>query len=316
MKKAENLIGTATELVGDERRVQRCTGTYRGDLPDPRFRFNILFVEHGEAFPMHGHEYSELVVVLEGTAIHRTDLEDYPIAAGDVFVINQPRRHGFQDPKGLKLCNIQYDPRQFLSGHRELGKMMGYHALFDLEPRWVQRPEFRERLRLAPAQRAHVAGLAGAMNEEFHGRAAGRETMIRSAFVQLATYLSRLYTDARRKNPTPVARMAAAVAYTRTHYREPLRIEQLAKITHLSSSQFQRVFRKTYNTTPIRLINQIRIDEACELLKDPRQDIAAVAEETGFASASFFSTQFKRFTGMSPSGYRRKVLNGSENGES
>ena len=55
---------------------------------------------------------------------------------------------------------------------------------------------------------------------------------------------------------------------------------------------------------------------ACELLKDPRQDIARVAEETGFASPSFFSTQFKRFTGMSPSGYRRKVLNGSENGES
>lgn len=314
MAKDAPLIGTATELVGQDRRVQKCTGTYRGDLPDPQFRFNVLFVQHDESFPMHDHEYSELVFVLEGRAIHGTDLEQYPVAQGDVFVVNRPTRHGFTDPAGLKLCNVQYDPAMFLSGQRELARMMGFHALFDLEPRWPQPAEHRPRLRLTPAQLAEAMGLVHGMADEFRGRAEGRETMIRSLFVQLATLLSRLYSAARRKSPTPVARLANALAYARTHFREPIRIAQLAKISCLSPSQFQRAFKRAFRMTPVRMVNEIRVDEARELLRDETHDIAGVARETGFASASFFSTQFRRITGMTPSEYRKQHRNGTENG--
>ena len=88
---------------------------------------------------------------------------------------------------------------------------------------------------------------------------------------------------------------------------EPLRVGTLARLSRLSPSQFQRAFRKAYDTTPVRKINEFRIEEAREYLEDPSRDIAAIARETGFASASFFSTQFKRFTGLTPREYRKSV---------
>ena len=301
-----SVIGQATEIVGKRRRPQVCTGTYRGDFPDPRFRFNILFVEHSDPFPMHTHEYSELVVVLEGRSTHRTDLESYSIEAGDVFVINGTQRHGFPDPQGLKLCNLQFDPAQFLAGQRDLERMMGYHALFDLEPR--SRRSFQQRLRLTAPQLAQVQALLRSLEDEFRSTADGRETVLRSTFLLLVAQLSRFYGDARKADPSPVARMANVVAYTRAHFHEPIRIETLSKMAHLSSSQFQRAFKRTFNTTPHQLIRQLRIEQSCELLKDPRQKIAAVAQATGFGSAAFFSTQFKQFTGLTPREYRRRYV--------
>lgn len=297
-----NVIGEATQFVGKERRAQVCTGTYRGDFPDPRFRFNILFVEHTAPFPMHSHEYSELVVVLEGRSTHRTDREDYPIAAGDVFVINGTQRHGFPDPEGLRLCNVQFDPAQLLAGQRDLERMMGYHALFDLEPR----SRLQRRLRLTPPQLAQVQALLRTIEEEFRSSAEGRETVIRSTFLLLVAFLSRFYGDARKADPSPVARMANVVAYTRRHFHEPIRVATLSRMAHLSASQFQRAFKQAFHTTPHRLIRQLRIEHGCELLKDSGQKIAAIAEATGFGSAAFFSTEFKRFTGMTPREYRRR----------
>jgi AraC-like DNA-binding protein/quercetin dioxygenase-like cupin family protein len=295
-------VGTAVELVGSRRREQVCTGTLHGDLPDPRFRFNLLFVQHDAPFPLHGHEYSELVVVLDGRAVHRTTLGTHPIEAGDVFVVNGDVRHAFDAPAELRLANVQYDPRQFLSGHADLERLPGFHALFDLEPRSGRPP----RLRLAPAQLAHVVALLRGLEEELRGRVDGRETVLRSTFLLLVAFLSRLYGDVRPAEPGPVARFAPVLAHARRHFREPLDIPDLARLAHLSPSQFQRSFKREFGLTPVRFLARLRVEEACALLRNPRLKLADVARDCGFGSPSFFSTQFKRFTGMSPREFRRR----------
>src|SRR5688572_12303627 len=142
--KTPELIGITWELSAGRLQEQRCYGTYREDMPDPAFRFNVLFVKHEGEFKMHSHQYSELVIVLGGRGVHLTDYENHPLEEGDVFVISGNTRHGFAEARSLKLCNVQYDPDQFLRGHRGLDDMMGYHALFDLEPRSVQPGHFNE----------------------------------------------------------------------------------------------------------------------------------------------------------------------------
>ncbi|MDH3584362.1 MAG: AraC family transcriptional regulator [Phycisphaerae bacterium] len=276
-------------------------------MPDPAFPFNIVVVEHEDDFPMHAHQYAELVIVLNGSAVHRTDLENYPIEAGDVFVITGCRRHGFSGATELRLCNIQFDPGQLLGDQSELEHMMGYHALFDLEARTPSDRGFSQRLRLDAAQMSAARSLIETMIAEFHGDAQGRRTIIRSTFLLLVASLCRLYTTQKRREPTAVVRMARSVAYMRAHFAEPLRVSDLARIAHLSPSQFQRTFRKAYGTTPLRFINQLRIERARELLADRTRSISAVAAETGFRSPAFFSTQFKRVTGTTPSAYRTKA---------
>lgn len=300
-------IGTAVQRIADGERIQVCTGTVRGDLPSKGLPFNLMFVRHDRPFPTHGHEYAELVFVLGGESTHRTDVEDFPVAAGDVFAITPPRRHGFPDPKGLELCNVQFDPARIFAGQAELRTLMGFHALFDLEPRWRQSPRFRARLRLDGRRLRQVRRRLEALDAEQRGRAEGRDAAIRAGFLLLVVDLCRWYAEARAEAPTPVARLADAVAYARRNLAKPLRLSTLARVSGLSASQFHRVVRKAYGATPVRWLNGLRIEEARERLRTSDQDIAAVARDTGFRSASFFSTQFKRFTGVSPREYRRTV---------
>ena len=47
-------------------------------------------------------------------------------------------------------------------------------------------------------------------------------------------------------------------------------------------------------------------NKAIELLKNKTENITYVAEKTGFTSASYFSKQFKKITGITPSEYSKK----------
>jgi len=294
------------ELTGGCTRETPCYGTYHGDIPDRSFRLNITVVKHDGSFPLHSHEYAELAIVLGGRATHLTNHGNHPLEDGDVVVINRHTKHGFTDAQGLKLCNIMYDPRQFLAGHPDLDRMAGYHALFDLEPR-SRCAEFKERLHLPTDELIYVTSLVSALKAEFDSHNDGRHTSVRSAFLLLVTHLARLYARQKEQVGTPLARMANVISHIQKHYREPLRLEDLARLSHWSPSQFRRHFKRSYNISPVKFITQIRLHKACEMLKDPNHDITYVAMETGFSSSSFFSTQFKNYLGESPSQYRRRT---------
>lgn len=304
------ILGTATELVAGQPRPQTCYGTYAGDMPDPRFRLRIAVVEHEDSFRMHAHEYSEICVVLGGRATHLTDYGNHPLETGDAFVIHSDTRHGFTAPHKLKLCNLMFDPRQFLGAQRDLGRLTGYHALFDLQPRSIHPEEFRERLHLQPADLLRVDQLVAAMQDEMAAQEEGWQTVVRSIFLQLVTRLSRSYAAQQKHHVTPLMRMANVAAHIQHHFREPLRIEDLARLAHLSTSQLQRTFKRSFNTTLVKYITRVRLHEACELLKNANYDVTRTALECGFNSPAFFSTQFKNLKGESPSTYRRRHLAG------
>ena len=301
-------IGCATEFSGLKQRPQLCYGTFRRDMPDPAFRFNIIFVAHAADFKMHSHEYAELVIVLAGRGIHLTDHGNHPLEEGDVFVISSNHRHGFRDPKGLRLCNIMFDPAQTLAHNRDLKGMMGYHALFDLEPPSPSPRQPGERLHLSTDEMVYVTSIISTLKSEFDGKAEGRQSIVKNLFQVLAIYLCRLYADRKGHTAPPLIRMARVAAHVQEHFRAPMSIDDLARMAHLSRSQFQRTFKRAYHITPLQYILKLRLHEACEMLRDPNLDITNIAFDVGFSSSSFFATQFKQYMGESPSEYRRKKL--------
>ena len=101
-------------------------------------------------------------------------------------------------------------------------------------------------------------------------------------------------------------RSVGVASHIQKNYQETIRIEDLARIANLSVSQLQRKFKKIYNETPVQYINNLRIHEACEMLKNTNLSITQIAYDCGFGSSSFFATQFRQARGESPSDYRRK----------
>lgn len=84
-----------------------------------------------------------------------------------------------------------------------------------------------------------------------------------------------------------------------------LRINELAEMCGISEVYFRREFKKFYGTSPIEYIKKRRIDTAKSLLQTGMCSITETALQSGFDSVSYFSYEFRRATGMTPSEYAR-----------
>jgi len=100
--------------------------------------------------------------------------------------------------------------------------------------------------------------------------------------------------------------MAPALEAMVSDYAEDLSVAELAAKVSLSVSQFDRQFKRKFQTTPLKYLTKIRIDAACHLLASTDLSIADIAVRSGFYDQSHFTHQFVRYKGTTPSSYRKK----------
>lgn len=94
----------------------------------------------------------------------------------------------------------------------------------------------------------------------------------------------------------------AIVHHIRENLARRITVDELANIARLSVFQLSRAFRRDYETTPYRLVLEIRIRHATYML-GAGASIAETALRAGFADQSHFTRHFKRKTGVTPSKY-------------
>lgn len=90
------------------------------------------------------------------------------------------------------------------------------------------------------------------------------------------------------------------------HYQKPLNLNSIAQMMNYSQSYLSKVFLQEYKCTPIKFLNQLRLQKACHLLLyNEELTINQIAELTGYEDQGYFSRTFKKNTGISPLQYRK-----------
>ena len=102
-------------------------------------------------------------------------------------------------------------------------------------------------------------------------------------------------------------RLVQAKIYMDQHFAEPLTVEQLAKISCFSTFHFITLFKEAFDITPRQYLISKRFEEAKKLLKHT-DSIFDICCTIGYSSPNTFSYQFKKLTGLSPSDFRKKIL--------
>jgi AraC-like DNA-binding protein len=95
-------------------------------------------------------------------------------------------------------------------------------------------------------------------------------------------------------------RTAKAIAWVRTNYAQPLRVEDLAKIAGMGVSTLHHHFRALTAMSPLQYQKQLRLHAARERMLMDGLDAASVAFEVGYESASQFNREYRRFFGQPP----------------
>lgn len=124
-------------------------------------------------------------------------------------------------------------------------------------------------------------------------------------FRRYCTEASRLLTQFVEQGEQSVA--APISAYIAEHYAQDIHLDEIADILGFSSGHCARLFRKSFGVTFVDYLTSYRVERAKELLLQSRLPIDQIAYAVGFNSYSYFSTCFKRLSGVSPGSYRSKA---------
>ncbi len=116
-------------------------------------------------------------------------------------------------------------------------------------------------------------------------------TLSSSSFVKAS-----VHSDSRRVTKVEI--------YINDHFREDIRLSQLAEIAGMSSSAFSKFFKMRTGKTLSDYIIDIRLGHAARLLVDSTMSIAEICYDSGFNNLSNFNRIFKKRKGIAPKEFR------------
>lgn len=91
------------------------------------------------------------------------------------------------------------------------------------------------------------------------------------------------------------------------HYDTKISLDAIAASGAVCKSRCCELFKKYVGQTPNNYLIKYRIAKSCEMLHETNRTICEIAITCGFQSASYFTSVFRKETGLTPQDYRRQT---------
>lgn len=228
--------------------------------------------------------------VLSGKGYFTAGGKTYQICGGQAFIIYEGEKIEYHADKATPWSYVWID----FSGEAS-------EAI-------LSKTGFSENCRVTPTMDTEVF-------KEVFGRLRKRaftdsEKLMRlSAFFELVSLISEsLPNKAERWRADGIAEIAKRLInenFTSTECR----VEKIAEIIGISRSQLYRAFMDKYGISPKEYIGSLRIDSAKKLLSRTEMSVSEVSYSSGFAEPLYFSSCFRKATGVSPLEFKKKQKN-------
>jgi len=97
-----------------------------------------------------------------------------------------------------------------------------------------------------------------------------------------------------------VHRVAKAISWLRENFSQPMKVEDLAELVHMSVSSFHEHFKSVTSMSPLHYQKVLRLQEARRLMLSTMTDAGTASQRVGYLSPSQFSREYSRFFGSAP----------------
>lgn len=126
---------------------------------------------------------------------------------------------------------------------------------------------------------------------------------------QLAQYLEGIIQEATAASKSQKIEQGSIVGfvihYIEEHFAEDITLDGVAEKLNITGRYLSTHFKEKTGINFIDKVNEVRIEKAKEQLRSSELAIHEIANKTGYYSLSSFNRMFKKFTGVTPSEYRR-----------
>lgn len=268
---------------------------------------NLIFPYHVHMDPTaerpatHEHPFHEFFLLLDGAGWQVTDGADQPMRPGDLFLFPAGGPHiGWAANDRTEAVVINVGGEAFAAaneGEREMQRALQAMA------KW--RRGGANGIGLSAADRRRTRSLSRAMVDEQVTKPPGYRAAVKTHLQELllivlrgggmpAEVMQELRADGRED------RLADVLHYLSSAYTDPISVERVARMAHMSRSAFHKLFREVTGRTLVEYVNDRRVEQAVRMLVEGRLPIVQVAAACGFPCLSHFYHEFKRRTGATP----------------
>ena len=251
----------------------------------------------------HAHEFSELVIITSGNAVHEVNGICYNIRHGDVFIVHKGLTHQYINPTKLHLINIIYDPGKLPVPVMDMQDFSFFDLLFRKSSKF--KPEDSMiLLHLDGDKIRQISSFADMITDQRNSWIPGSRFCSLAAFMQIAGLLSQWHHQTLNAK-APIYAVSKVLNYINRNYDSNIDINKLVTIGGMSRRTLFRRFVDVTGMTPGNYLLQVKIRHAAEMLRQTSVPISDIASLCGFSDSNYFSKQFRRVMNASPSTYRQ-----------
>ena len=103
----------------------------------------------------------------------------------------------------------------------------------------------------------------------------------------------------------------ALIQYIQENYKE-ITLSDLAKRFHYSNEYTSRLIKELTGMNYTEILRTVRIEHSQDLLANSTMSVSTIAEAVGYDTAEHYIRQFKKYTGMTPSAFRKQSASNKE----
>ena len=236
----------------------------------------------------------EIVIVLKGGQTYYTENGAFKLSGGDIFTAFLNQKHGSgESPEEVN---------EFIWLQIDLKPMKGFLGL-NHDFGEVLRKKLSERTTIVYKSKPDERKL---IKNAFAFFSSMQSDDIFQGLVLLVNFLNKI-SYVNENNINTKSFFSDVINYIDENIENVIEMSELAKICGLSQSRFKHRFSEEIGFMPRYYINQKKIEKAKNMLKNNEDDsILDIAFLLGFTSSSYFSAVFKKFTGYTPSEYKKR----------
>jgi AraC family transcriptional regulator of arabinose operon len=159
------------------------------------------------------------------------------------------------------------------------------------------------------ADRAYVEEVMESVVTHMNSNTVHGMLLAKSKLMELIAYCVS-QTEAKRivlRNGQTIEKLSAVLDYIHLHIEKEFTVQELAEVARVHPNYLIRLFKRYLGVPPIQYITRKKMDKAKQLLTQSQDSVSAIAERIGFSDLFYFSKQFKKNTGLTPTEYRRQV---------
>ena len=256
---------------------------------------------NGKGF-LHSHEFLEMGYILKGSATNITNGNKQRLTEGSMIIIDYDTNHIVVDKsKDFYSVNMLFMPEYI---DPSLFNCLSFKdVLRNSQINFIYYDDYYH----FKDDEGDILPLIHKIINEYNSNKHASEQYIRCLLIETFILLMRKSEAKALQAKKSDKNFEQIVEYLRTHYAEHISLKDLSLKFNYSTATIYQMFQKNLNIKYADFLADIRINAACNLLKESNLTIDEIAYAVGYKDTGSFRKIFKSKIGVSPKSYSKKI---------